>query len=72
MTVKSARKEAIASLLLAPKGALDALHDLLCWELEDAQAELESAQDTVFLWRAQGRVMEIRSLLAAMTTKKEG
>ena len=61
------RKEAIAIIKISPTGTLDALADLFECELADAHAELETAQDEISIWRAQGRVMEIKSLVAALT-----
>lgn len=61
------RKEAIANIKISPTGTLDALADLFECELADAHAELETAQDEISIWRAQGRVMEIKSLVAAIT-----
>lgn len=71
MMDRNSKKEAIAALLLAPRGTLDALLDLLLCQLEDARLEMETAQDAINLWRCQGRCMEIRNLLAAIKQREK-
>lgn len=67
MPIRLQRKEALANIRTSARGTLDALADLFECELADAHAELETAQDEISIWRAQGRVMEIKSLVAAIT-----
>lgn len=71
MINRYSKKEAIAALLLAPKGTLDALLDLLLCQLEDARQEMEAAQDAISVWRCQGRCIEIHNLLAAIKQREK-
>lgn len=65
---KAAAREALA---IAAKGTLDALADLLLAEIDEGHQEMESADNTQKLWRAQGRVIEARELLSIVNSFRE-
>lgn len=63
------RKKAIAALLQSGRGTLEALEDLLNWELGAAREEMETARDNISIWRCQGGCAAIRGLLEAIRRK---
>lgn len=70
---RSRRAEAACVLQNAyGQGVYTALVDLLETELAEAHEEMASASDTVTIWRAQGRVAEVRNLLASITPRNAG
>lgn len=67
---RTRRAEAVGVLQRAEgQGLHAALKDLLEEELAEARDELEGAGDDITIWRAQGRAMEIRRLLSAVTSR---
>lgn len=66
---RTARKEAITAVQKSGRGMREALRGLLEWELAQAHAEMEAARDNIEIWRAQGRALEVRALMSAITPK---
>lgn len=59
-------KHEIIQSLAASKGAIDSFMAWLELELEESRLEMESASSEMAIWRAQGRILEIRSLLGVL------
>ena len=53
----------------AHSGLFHSFVDLLESETDEALAELEHADTSIGIWRAQGRAAGVRTLLAAITPK---
>lgn len=64
------RKEALAAILLFPAGEIEALQDWLALKLDEARADMETANDQLLIWRAQGKVQAIKNLINAITPKE--
>lgn len=70
---RARRAEAARALQNADgRGLHAAVVDLLEAEMAEAQEEMASADDTITIWRAQGRVAAARSLLVAITPRSAG
>lgn len=66
MNMREKKTEAVAAIAAAGSGALAAWESLLKIELEEARLEMETSADTTDMWRAQGRIAEIRVLLGCL------
>ncbi|WP_165072815.1 hypothetical protein [Desulfovibrio sp. ZJ200] len=70
---RARRADAVRALQKAHgQGLHTALIDLLEAEIAEAQEEMESADQNITIWRAQGRAAGARSLLAAITPRNAG
>lgn len=71
--IRSRKADAACALQKADgQGLHTAVVDLLEAEIAEAHEEMESADDNITIWRAQGRATAARSLLAAITPRKAG
>ena len=67
MIAPVSRDSAVATLRsFYGQGSYQAVIDLLEAVIAEAQDEMESANDTITIWRAQGKATSARDLIAAI------
>ena len=64
--MRPSRRACLQSILEGSAASADAFRDLLEMGLKEAVEELETANENISMWRAQGKAQAMRALLDEM------